>query len=198
MVISVCQMLPDVRRGKGHSGYMWAWGGKEDCRQTEFSLGTCKLCIRVVARRALSLWVCGPGLSGLHNPGCSPAASTLLPLLTEQGNKQHLSCSHIFLWVILGWGVGGKWGNFTAIVFKAVYEFHFVARDHLFIFAVFIISMTVLLELGRIAMKELVRRWEKKDSMGILKSTNKLLFQPFLAYHSVVVSSTFMLLDKPP
>ena len=72
-----------------------------------------------------------------------------------------------------------------------------MARDYLFIFAVFIISMAVLLELGRIAMKELVRRWEKNDSMSILKSTNKLPFQPLLAY-SVVVSSTFMLLDKPP
>lgn len=72
-----------------------------------------------------------------------------------------------------------------------------MARDHLFIFAIFNVSMAVLLELGRIAMKELVRRWEKNDSMSILKSTNKLPFQPLLAY-SVVVSSTFMLLDKPP
>lgn len=72
-----------------------------------------------------------------------------------------------------------------------------MARDHLFIFAIFIVSMAVLLELGRIAVKELVRRWEKNDSMGILKSTNKLPFQPLSAY-SVVVSSTFMLLDKPP
>lgn len=72
-----------------------------------------------------------------------------------------------------------------------------MARDHLFVVAVFIVSMAVLLELGRIAMKELVRRWEKNDSMDILKSTKKLPFQPFLAY-SVVVSSTFMLLDKPP
>lgn len=50
--------LPDAARCEERQGACRLHMGlrrKEDCRQTGFSLGTCKLCIRAVDRRALSL-----------------------------------------------------------------------------------------------------------------------------------------------